>query len=170
MVWAGTSSATTYVDSRFIFQDAFQVMNERLEFFAQARDRRLRLHPASTTNVVLEPSLQDFRHPHHIDLDAVLLTAMPVASKRLSCHNALESRFFFGLANRRVSRTLSLVDRSLRHAPALAARGRHQRHFHMCLSNAIGDYRGLLMASHQPSVARTVSTCRFSRSATNVPN
>src|SRR5215470_3751351 len=130
-----------------------EVVEEWMEFLAQAGSGRFGLHPTPAADVVLQPVFEDLRHPHDVDGDAAAssIVHVLVAAKGLSRHETLQSGFFLGLADGGIARMLAVVDRALWHAPALALRGGHQSDLEACLSDAIGNHGSLLAARHLAS-------------------
>src|SRR6185369_8740399 len=107
-----------------------EAMNERLQFFPQTIGSIFDTQPPSAADPVFQPVLELCRHPHHVDIDAAKAVALGVliAADRFARDDAEEARFLFGLADRRLTRTFPSVDGSFGKDPALAGRGRDQRH------------------------------------------
>ena len=127
-------------------------MDELPQLFPQAGRGIGDAHPASPPKLVLEPVLEHVGDAHQVDVHPTRAIAVDVtiAAERLPRDNAPQAGFFLGFADRRVAGPLTVVDRPLRHDPALAPGCRHQRHFDALLADPIGNHRRLLAYPRHP--------------------
>src|SRR5262245_49640519 len=102
------------IPSGFEFEHAFEVVEERMQFLAQAGGGRFGLHPTPSADVVLQPVFEDLRDPHYIYGDAAPSPVVDVliAPKGLSRHQAFQTGLFLGFADSGVARMLAVVDRA----------------------------------------------------------
>src|SRR5262245_53440250 len=129
------------------------------ELFAQKFRRIGDAHPASLAQAVFEPGLAHLGHSHqiHVDATGAVAVSVAIAADRPARDDAAQPCFFVSLADRRVARLLTRVDRSLRHDPSLASRCGDQSDLDALLPNPVRNHRCLSVGHHSSSLIRGAS-------------
>src|SRR5262245_31142847 len=128
-------------------RQALDCVDELPQLRAQAFGRRDDPHPSPPSQPVLEPMLENVGHAHgkYVDPTWAIAIDVTVVTDRPPRHNTQEPGLLLGLANRRVARQFTMVDRALGHDPAPAARCRDERDLDASLANPVRYDRRLPM-------------------------
>jgi hypothetical protein len=115
-------------------------------------------HPSPTPKAVLEPRLANLGDAHQVHVHATVAVAVDVAipADRLFRNDASKARFFVGFSDCRVARPLPVVDRALRHDPALPPGCGDHSHLDSVLADAIRNHRRLSVYQRHHSSCRAV--------------